>query len=490
MQGYSMWIGGEWVKAESGKTYASINPATEEEIAEIPLADTVDVDKAVAAAKEAFPMWSGKTQNERSKMGIRIAQAIRDHADELAYIEMLDHGSPLSAILNMQIPAAAEHFEYPAQAARALTGDTIPLKPKTLAYVRHEPVGVCAIITPWNFPLLVIAEKLGMALAMGNTCVVKPPSIGSLGALKLAEILDKMDLPPGTVNVVTGPGGVIGDALTKHPGVDKVAFTGSCEVGKDLMSCASSRVKRIQLELGGKNPFIVLEDADIDAAVDGGVYGSFFNSGMICAAPGRYYVHEKIHDLFVEKFISAAKALVVGDPSDPKTQMGPVVSAEHREKVESYIRLGVQEGAKLLLGGQRPGKAPLDKGYYVMPAVFTNVTQDMRINRDEIFGPVVGILKFGDQDDVLALANDNTFGLCASVWTKDLAKGIEYAEAINAGHVWINEHLSKGPELPWTGFRESGIGTENSIYGLYEYSRVKLIYAEMSQQSKKPWHVL
>ncbi|MFA5309427.1 MAG: aldehyde dehydrogenase family protein [Dehalococcoidales bacterium] len=490
MQQYKMWINGKWVGAESGRTYPVVNPANEEVIAEVPLGDRADVDKAVAAARRAFPVWSQKTQAERSRIVSRIAAALGERLEEVARIEMLDHGAPINAARGMHVGGSVENLEYAAQVSRVLMGSAVPVNPAALTYIQREPVGVCALITPWNFPLLMVAWKLGFALAAGNTCVIKPPSIDSLSTLKLAEVLESVDLPPGTVNVITGPGGTVGEALASHPGVDKIAFTGSCDTGKDIMACASRSVKRVGLELGGKNPFIVLPDADIDAAVEGGVFASFCNSGMICASPGRYYVHESIHDEFVEKFVAAAGKIVVGDPASEKTQMGPLVSAEHRDKVEGYIRSGVAEGAKLVLGGKRPAAPPLNKGYFVMPAVFTGVTQDMTIAREEIFGPVVCIMKYLSEDRVVALANDNTFGLCASVWTRDMPKGIRMANEIRAGWVWINEHLMLAPGLPWGGYKESGIGKDGSIHTLDEYTELKVIYADLTGATHKPWHVL
>ncbi len=489
MDHYKMWIDGKWVEAESGKTITVINPATEEAFATIPRGDTADVDKAVAAAKRAFPVWSKKTQAERSRIVSQMAALVRGHAEELGRIDTLDHGTPAKGSTFMAA-MSADHLEFAAQAARSILGDVIPLRPDVLTYIQREPIGVCALITPWNVPLMMVLAKLGPALAVGNTCIIKPPSIDSLAVLKLGEIIEKLALPPGTVNIITGPGDSVGNALSGHPGVDKVGFTGSCETGKSIMSCASKTVKRISLELGGKNPFIVLDDADVDSAVAGAIAVAFRNTGMICASPGRYYIHENIHDRFVEKFIAAAKKIVVGDPRDLKTQMGPVVSADHREKVEYYIAKGVEEGVTLVLGGKRPVDPPLDKGYYVMPTVFTNVTQNMTIAREEIFGPVVSIMRFSSGDDILALANDTVFGLSASVWTGDTAKGLRYANEIRAGFVWINEHMAVSPDLPWGGFRESGIGKESSIYGLYEYTQLKTIYADLSGPGVKPWHML
>jgi acyl-CoA reductase-like NAD-dependent aldehyde dehydrogenase len=318
-----------------------------------------------------------------------------------------------------------------------------------------------------------IVGKIAGALAVGNTCVAKPPSVDSLPALKFAEILAEMDLPPGTVNMVTGPGNTVGTAISSHPGVNMISFTGSCETGKAIMAAASKTTKRLFLELGGKNPFIVLEDADMDAAVSKAVFAAFANTGMVCGSPGRYYIHEKLYGEFVARFVDGAKRVVVGDPNDAKTTMGPVVSAEHRDRVENYIRIGIEEGAKLVLGGERPTEPPLNKGYYIMPTVFTDVTQDMRIAREEIFGPVACFMKFSSEDEVIDLANDNTYGLAASIWTKNIAKARKFANMLQAGTVWINNHMGNG--MPWGGFKESGFGKEGGLMGQLEYTQVKAI---------------
>ena len=480
MDTYRMWIGGKYVEAESGMTYGVINPATGEEIARVPLGGQAEVDKAVEAATKAFPEWSGKSQPERSAVLNRIGPLLREHAEELAMLDCIDHGTPISMARAM-VEGTIGNFEFNAQAARTLMADVMPIRSNALHFFHREPVGVCALIIPWNVPLVMIGCKLGAALSVGNTCIVKPPSIDSLQALKLAEILGDAGLPEGAVNIITGPGGTVGDALAIHPGIDLISFTGSSETGKEIMSRASATVKRLVLELGGKNPFIVLDDADIDLAAGKAVFSSLVNSGMICASPGRYYVHERCHDEFVAKFVAGAEKFPVGDPRDDKTFMGPVVSAEHREKVEYYIKCGVDEGAKLVLGGGRPTKPPFDKGWYVMPTIFTEVTQDMKIAREEIFGPVACILKYKSEDEVIDLANDTTFGLCASVWTKDMVKAIEFAKRLRAGTIYINDHLTIGPEVPWGGFRESGIGKENSIVGLEEYTQLKLIAMELTR---------
>ncbi len=328
-----------------------------------------------------------------------------------------------------------------------------------------------------NTPIPMSSQKLASSLSTGNACVLKPPSVDSLASLKLAEIIEATGLlPKGLVNVVTGPGKTVGEMLAAHPGINMVSFTGSSEAGKRIMELASATMKHLGLELGGKNPFIVMEDADMDKVIPKAVFSSTFNTGMICASPGRYYIHEKVYDEFVERFVAGLKKIVVGDPNDEKTDIGPVVSAEHRDRVEYYIKTGIDEGAKLVLGGKRPTKPPLDKGFYVMPTVFTDVTPKMTIYREEIFGPVACIAKpFKTEEEVIAAANDNTFGLGGSVWSGDAGRAMCMANDIEAGCIWINDHMFISAEQPWGGYKESGLGKEGSVLGVLEYTQLKAI---------------
>jgi acyl-CoA reductase-like NAD-dependent aldehyde dehydrogenase len=481
MQNYKMWINGKFVESESGKRYPVYNPATGEEIAQIPVAGNSDIEKAVAAARKAFPVWSQKSQAERSQMALKISKILREHAKELGEVDTLEHGTPakLAGFLAADIP---EWFDWAAYNSRSLMGHTIPVSPDALVYLQREPVGVVALITPWNLPLLMIYQKLAPALTLGNTCIIKPASINSLSCMKLAEILDTVGLPPGTINIITGPGTSVGASLVANRGVDMVAFTGSTETGKDIMARGGQTVKRLQLELGGKNPVIVLDDADINMAVGGMVRQQCFNTGQICGSTGRFYVHEKVYDEFLEKFIAGMKKMVVGDPNDDKTEMGPLVSATHRNKVEGYIKSAIDEGAHVVLGGKRPGP-PLDKGYYVMPTVITGITQKMKVAREEIFGPVACFMeKFHSDEQALERANDNTYGLTSWVWTRDAARGMRFANNIQAGTVVINQGHGGGPEFPWGGYKESGIGKEGSLYGLYEYTNLKSIQVDLQAQ--------
>jgi acyl-CoA reductase-like NAD-dependent aldehyde dehydrogenase len=469
-----LWIGGKWVTPKSGKVFPTFNPTTGEELEQVPLAGQAEIDIAVEAARKAYPAWSRKTQAERSQVLNRIAAGLKEKGEEIARVEILEHGTTVE--LAHHIPMiAAEHFDWAASTAKTLMEHVVPAFPNVMTYLKREPVGVCAIITPWNHALLMMAVKLAQALAVGNTCVLKPPSVNSLMGIKFAQILDGLELPPGLVNVVTGPGGTVGHALASHPGVDMVGFTGSSDTGKAIMAAGSQTIKRLTMELGGKNPVIVLDDADVESAVKFLAPRQCDNAGQHCSGAGRYYVHQKIYEEFVEKFVAESKKIVVGDPADKNTFMGPLTSREHRDRVEAHIKVGVEEGARLVLGGKRPAKPPLDRGFFVMPTVFTHVAQDMRIAREEIFGPVAVIMKpFTSEEEVIELANDNHYGLCATVFTEDGVRGMRFVELLHAGTVSINTQVI-APDLPWGGFKESGIGKEGGLIGLKDYTQVKLV---------------
>jgi acyl-CoA reductase-like NAD-dependent aldehyde dehydrogenase len=474
---YKMLIGGELVEAKSGKTFPVINPATGEEFDRIPMGDQREVDKAVAAARKAFLGWSRTPIQRRAEALRKIAAAIREKAEELTRLDCLNHGTPISSA-RFGTMAASFNFERAAALSQSLDLKGLDLD-YGLAYIHRQPFGVCALITPWNGPLMIAADKMSSALIMGNTCVLKPPSIDSATSLVLGEIIAGLSdvIPSGVVNIITGSGEVAGNALASHPGINMVSFTGSSEAGKSIMTAAGKTVKKLCLELGGKNPFIVMEDANIDAAADEGVRAQTENTGQVCVSPGRYYVHEKVHDEFVAKYIAGAKKVTVGDPFNPGNKMGPVVSEHHRNSIEAHIKSAIDAGAKLALGQLSPLPKPLDKGYYVLPTVITGVTPEMRVYREEIFGPVACIIKYSAKDDVVAMANDNNYGLAASVWTKDIEKGIKAAHSIESGMVWVNAHMFM-MGLPGGGVKESGIGKEIPD----EYCQKNSIYVRFAMQ--------
>lgn len=476
MERYKMWIGGNWVDANSGRTFAILNPSTEEELGQVPLGAKDDADRAVEAAVEAFPVWSKMLQSDRSKIIQRIAAGIREHADELVSLEVREHGTP-AQFARMFVAGAAESAEYAASISRALMGQVLPTAlPNTVSYLQRVPIGVCALITPWNVPLGMMVSMLAPALAVGNTCVLKPASVNSLLGIKFAEILAKAGMPAGVANLVTGPGSSLGETLASHPGVDLVRLTGGTDTGKAAMAAASPTVKKVIMELGGNNPVIVCEDADVQTAASLQAQRHFLNSAQNCSTPGRYYVHEKVYDQFVATYVNEVKKIVVGDPWDEKTTMGPMANRQQRDRVEYYIKSAVEEGARIALGGHRPTTPPLDKGYYLMPTVVVDVTHDMTIAREEIFGPAAPILKFSSEEEVVKLANDSTYGLCAVVWTKNIGKALKFVNELCVDSVFVNTPRMMAPEFPWGGnVKESGVGKDGSMCGMEELTELKLV---------------
>jgi aldehyde dehydrogenase (NAD+) len=466
-------IDGEFVDSVSGKTFETLNPATGEVIARVAEAQAPDVDRAVAAARKAFEgRWGKATGPTRSMLLNRLADLIEKHKEELAALETLDNGKPISDSLNADLPLTIACYRYYAGWADKLQGKTIPLNGPYFCYTRHEPVGVVGQIIPWNFPLLMQAWKLGPALATGCAVVMKPAEQTPLSALRVGELMLEAGYPPGAVNLLPGFGPSAGQAISRHRDIDKVAFTGSTEVGKLVMQAAAeTNLKRVTLELGGKSPNIVLADADLDAAVEGAYFGLFFNQGQCCVAGSRLFVEESIHDAFVDKMLAKAKGRKVGDPFDPATEQGPQVSEEQFDKVMGYIDSGRKEGAKLLTGGTRVG----DKGYFVAPTVFDGVRDDMTIAKEEIFGPVMSIITFKDMDEVVRRANNTMYGLAAAVWTKDVAKAHNMSARLRAGTVWVNCYDVFDAAAPFGGFKMSGIGRELGEYGLAAYTEVKTV---------------
>lgn len=467
-----MLIGGAWTDAESGGTFVTVNPATGEALARVPLADERDVDKAVQAARAAFPAWAGLRQSERSAMLNRIAAAIRENARELAMCEVLEHGTPYNDAFGV-VMGAAEKFDYNASVAQALLGIHIPMERGMTSYFRREPFGVAALIIPWNFPIIMMAVKASMALAVGNTCVIKPPSINSMTDLKFAEVIQKSGLPAGVINVITGPGDSVGKALASHPDVDLIGFTGSSETGKAVLRYASGTVKKCVMELGGNNPVVIMPDADLTAAVKVLGFRQYNNSGQHCSGPGRYYVHEKVYDAFLEKLAAFAGTVTVGDPADEATFMGPVVSKSHQEKVEGYIKGALEGGAALYYQAEKTDCHK--KGFFVMPAIVSGVTHDMPIAKEEVFGPVAVVIKYTDKDDILALANDSPYGLCAHLWSSDIRRLLKLSEDLRVGSVFINCQTLTNEQSWGTSVKESGLGKEGGMAGLAEFTELKMV---------------
>jgi aldehyde dehydrogenase (NAD+) len=471
-------INNEWVSSISGKTFPTINPATGEEIAQVAEADAADVNKAVKAARHAFEKgpWRKMAAAERGRLLNRLADLIEKHADELAALETLDNGKPVAVAKAADLPLTIACYRYYAGWADKVQGRTIPIGGDYFCYTRLEPVGVVGQIIPWNFPLLMQAWKLAPALATGNTVVMKPAEQTPLTALRVGELIVEAGFPPGVVNMLPGYGPTAGAAISNHMDVDKVAFTGSTEVGHLIMEAAAkSNLKRVTLELGGKSPNIVFADANMDEAIEGCHFALFFNQGQCCCAGSRLYVEEKAYDEFVEKSVARAKRRTVGDPFDLNTEQGPQVDDAQFDKVMSYIDSGKREGASLLCGGERVG----DRGYFIQPTVFGDVQEDMKIAQEEIFGPVLSIIKFKDLDDVIERANKTMYGLAAAVWTRDIGKAHAIANNVRAGTVWVNCYDVFDAAAPFGGFKQSGIGRELGEYGLQQYTEVKTVTVKL-----------
>jgi aldehyde dehydrogenase (NAD+) len=471
-----MLIGGQWVDSASGKTFVTINPATAEPLATVAEGDAEDIDRAVQAARKAFDdgPWPHEKPAQRTKVLLAIADLIDRHRDELACLETLDNGKPIIDSRNADIPRAADAFRYYAGWPTKIFGETNPSDPSFFNYTLREPVGVCGQIIPWNFPLLMAAWKLGPALACGNTAVLKPAEQTPLTALRLGELLLEAGLPEGVVNIVPGYGPTAGAALVGHPQVDKVAFTGSTEVGREILRASAGNLKRVSLELGGKSPNIVFVDADQQAATAGAFRGIFYNQGQVCCAGSRLFIEQEIYDEFVGTLSASAAAVKQGSGLDPQSRIGPLVSQEQIERVLGYVDAGKKEGAQVKTGGER--NRELGKGYFVKPTVFTNVTNTMRIAQEEIFGPVVCAIPFKDEEDAVHQANQTIYGLSAGVWTRDVSKAHRIARALRAGTVWVNCYNQLDPISSFGGYKQSGFGRELGLHSLDLYTQIKSVW--------------
>jgi acyl-CoA reductase-like NAD-dependent aldehyde dehydrogenase len=476
-----VFIGGQWRAPSSGETYATINPATEEESARVAKGDERDIDLAVQAARRAFDQgpWPRMPAAERARVLWKLGELITANLDELARLESINTGKTLFDSGKVELPFAADVFRYYAGWTTKIHGETLSLRESAFTFTLRQPLGVVGAIVPWNFPFLLASWKIAPALAAGNAVVLKPASLTPLTALRFAELTAEAGLPEGVFNVVPGPGGKVGMALVRHPGVDKIAFTGSTEVGKSIMREAAGTLKRVSLELGGKSPNIVFADADLEAAVRGALTGIFYNKGEVCAAGSRLLLEERVHDEFVAKLVERAKGLKVGDPLDKATRMGPVVSRQQLDTVLGYIEAGRKEGARLLVGGER-AQVGNGKGYFLQPTIFTGVSGSMKIAREEIFGPVLSVIPFKSVEDGIAQGNETFYGLAAAVWTRDVAKALRAARAIRAGTVWVNAYNLYDAALPFGGFKESGFGRELGQAGMDLYTEVKSVWVDLS----------
>ena len=479
---FKMMIGGQPADAADGQTFDITNPATGKVIATAPLGGKADVDRAVEAAQKAFDEpkgWRTWAAGKRGRTLSKFAALIKDHTDELAWLETRSVGKPITGSKG-EIVGASLVFDYYAGAANKIFGETIPVSKPGLDFTLREPIGVVGLIVPWNFPLLMASWKVAPALAAGNAAILKPASYSPLTALRIGELALEAGIPPGILNVITGPGGSAGAAIAAHPGVGKVAFTGETTTGQEIMRLASNNVKKISLELGGKSPNIVFADADLEKFARESPYSVFDNCGQDCCARSRIFVERSAHERVVELFVEATKNVKVGNPEDEATEVGTLVSRKQQEKVLDYVEIGQSEGAELVVGGTRPDDPDLADGAYVMPAVFDRASNDMRIAREEIFGPVVAVIPFETEAEALAMANASPYGLSGSIWSRDIGKALRTARGLQAGVISVNTNSSVHTEAPFGGYKMSGIGRELGMHALELYTEVKNVFVDLS----------
>lgn len=480
---YGLLIGGEWTPAEGGATFETTNPATGEKLAVCADASAADVDRAVRAAQEAFAGWAAVPPAQRAGLLLKIADKIDERAAELAAVETQDNGKPIRETTLVDVPLSSDHFRYFAGCLRADEGEAVMIDDNTLSMVLREPIGVVGQIIPWNFPLLMGAWKLAPALAAGNTVVIKSSSSTPLSLLVLGEILNEV-LPAGVVNIITGRGATTGQAMLEHPGFAKLAFTGSTEVGYDVAKAAAARLIPATLELGGKSANIYFDDCRMDKAIEGAQIGILFNQGQVCCAGSRIFVQEGIYDEFVGKLAEAFKAVKVGDPMDMTTQMGSQINRRQLEKILGWVRQAKQEGASVLTGGEAAVIEGFENGAFMQPTLLVNVTNDMAVAQNEVFGPVAVVIKFRTEEEVVAMANDSEYGLGGAVWTRDINRALRVARGVRTGRMWVNTYNELPAHTPFGGYKKSGIGRETHKMMLEHYSQHKNIYVSLSESKR------
>jgi betaine-aldehyde dehydrogenase len=484
---HQLFIDGRFVAAQSGETLATLNPHDNSTIADVALAGKADVDLAVAAAQRAFPAWSRMAAADRGRILLKLADLIETHGEELARLESLDTGHPLKDSRALDVPRTAACFRYFGGMADKFQGETIPVEAGFLNYTLREPVGVVGQVVPWNFPLMFTSWKMAPALAAGNTIVMKPAEVTPLTSLKIAELMAEAGLPKGVVNMLPGLGAVAGQYIAEHAGIAKVAFTGSTATGRRIVQASAGNLKKVQLELGGKGPNIVFDDANLIAAVNGSAWAIFHNQGQACIAGSRLMLHEKIADAFLEKFLPLAKSIRLGNPLDATTEMGPLTSALHRDRVLAYVDVARQQGGEVLAGGKPPAAADLARGCYVEPTVVRARAYTDRVAQEEVFGPFVTVLTFKDDAEALAIANGTDYGLGSGLWTSNLQRAHKFARDLHAGMVWINSYKRVNPGSPFGGVGQSGYGREMGFDAMREYTQVKSVWVNIDAQIP-PWY--
>ena len=484
---HQLFIDGRFVDSESGETLATLNPHDNSVIVDVAMAGKADIDKAVAAAQKAFPAWARMAAADRGRILLRLADLIEENADELARLESLDTGHPLKDSRALDVPRTAACFRYFAGMADKFQGDVVPVEAGFLNYLLREPVGVVGQVVPWNFPLMFTSWKMAPALAAGNTIVMKPAEITPLSSLKIAALMSQAGMPDGVVNIVPGLGHVAGQYIAEHPGIAKVAFTGSTATGRRVVQASAGNLKKVQLELGGKGANIVFDDANLAAAVNGSAWAIFHNQGQACIAGSRLLLHERIADEFLERFVTLARSIRLGNPMDETTEMGPLTSALHRDRVLSYVDVAREQGGQVIAGGKAPGAAELAQGCYVEPTIVKAKSYRDRVAQEEVFGPFVTVLTFKDDAQAMEIANGTDYGLGSGLWTGNLQRAHKMARDMHAGMVWINSYKRVNPGSPFGGVGQSGYGREMGFDAMREYTQVKSVWVNVDAQIE-PWY--